>query len=80
MRVRQVLEMWVGGEVHEFRRPVPRVWARSGAAAADIGTVTSPMPGRVIKACPHPHAARWTVASMDVQEARQLETRGCLST
>ena len=46
----QVLEMWMGGEAHEFRAPVPRVWAREGAASAGTGTVTTPMPGRIIKA------------------------------
>ena len=38
------------GEAHEFRAPVPRVWAREGAASAGTGTVTTPMPGRIIKA------------------------------
>ncbi len=42
--------MWVGGEAHEFRARVPRVWAREGAAAAAAGSVVTPMPGRVIKA------------------------------
>ena len=46
----QALEMWVGGEAHEFRAPVPRVWAREGAASAANGDVTTPMPGRIIKA------------------------------
>ena len=46
----QVLEMWAGGEAHEFRACVPRVWAREGAAAAAAGSVVTPMPGRVIKA------------------------------
>ncbi|KAK9821325.1 hypothetical protein WJX81_004610 [Elliptochloris bilobata] len=45
----QVLEMWVGGEAHEFRAPVPCVWAREGAAAAATGIVSTPMPGRIIK-------------------------------
>lgn len=40
----------MGGEAHEFRAPVPRVWAREGAASAGTGTVTTPMPGRIIKA------------------------------
>ena len=46
----QVLSLWLGGECYEFTRPVPRLWARSGSAASVAGTVTSPMPGKVIKA------------------------------
>jgi hypothetical protein len=46
----QVLTLWVGGHCYEFTRPIPRAWARTGSAATVAGTVTSPMPGKIIKA------------------------------
>lgn len=49
MTLRQVLTVWTGGEVYEFSKLVPRKWARSGAAQSMAGTVTSPMPGKIIK-------------------------------
>lgn len=39
----------MGGECHEFARPVPRGWAQAGGAAALAGTVRAPMPGKIIK-------------------------------
>jgi biotin carboxyl carrier protein len=45
----EVLELWVGGSHHHFRRPMVRRWLRSGAASQQAGTVVTPMPGRVVK-------------------------------
>ena len=45
-----MLTLWLGGECYEFTRPIPRLWARTGSAASVAGTVTSPMPGKIIKA------------------------------
>ncbi|KAL0045925.1 hypothetical protein WJX82_008659 [Trebouxia sp. C0006] len=45
----QVISMWLEGNCHEFRKAVPRKWSRLGAAAKVAGTVTSPMPGKIIQ-------------------------------
>ncbi|DBA73445.1 TPA: hypothetical protein ACH3X1_011478 [Trebouxia sp. C0004] len=45
----QVISMWLEGNCHEFRKPVPRKWLRLGAAAKVAGTVISPMPGKIIQ-------------------------------
>ena len=49
MHVSQVISMWLEGNCHEFRKAVPRKWSRLGAAAKVAGTVTSPMPGKIIQ-------------------------------
>ena len=41
--------MWLQGECNEFRKAVPRKWARLGAAAEVAGSIISPMPGKVIQ-------------------------------
>ncbi|KAK9817790.1 hypothetical protein WJX72_002185 [[Myrmecia] bisecta] len=45
----EVLNLWVGGDCHEFRAAVPRKWSRTGSAATAAGNVVTPMPGKVIK-------------------------------
>lgn len=45
----QVMSMWLQGEYHEFRKAVPRKWARLGAAAEVADSIVSPMPGKVIQ-------------------------------
>ena len=47
--VDQVMSMWLEGNAHEFRKAVPRHWLRLGAAAKVVGTITSPMPGKIIQ-------------------------------
>ncbi|KAL3134741.1 hypothetical protein ABBQ32_007741 [Trebouxia sp. C0010 RCD-2024] len=44
-----VITIWLQGDAHEFRKAVPRQWLRLGAAAKVVGTVTSPMPGKIIQ-------------------------------
>lgn len=44
-----VMSMWLEGDAHEFRKAVPRHWLRLGAAAKVVGTITSPMPGKIIQ-------------------------------
>ena len=41
--------MWLEGDCHEFRKSVPRKWLKWGGSAAVAGTVTSPMPGKIIQ-------------------------------
>ena len=41
--------MWLEGDAYEFRKAVPRQWVRLGAAAKVLGTIKSPMPGKIIQ-------------------------------
>ena len=45
----QVLTLWCQGETYEFSRPMVSSWARTGTAQSSAGTVTSPLPGKIIK-------------------------------
>lgn len=45
----QVLTLWCQGETYEFSRPVVSSWARTGAAQSSAGSVTSPLPGKIVK-------------------------------
>ena len=51
------MSMWLEGDAYEFRKAVPRQWMRLGAAAKVLGTIKSPMPGKIIQvallAAPH---------------------------
>lgn len=47
------MDLWIQGGAaqghHQFRRHVIRRWRQNGSAAAATGTVSSPMPGRIVK-------------------------------
>ncbi len=57
----EVLDLWLtinqsnssgGGDDdphHQFRRKLIRSWLQVGGASGNAGTVTSPMPGRIVK-------------------------------
>ena len=43
------MSMWLEGQCHEFRKALPRKYARLGAAAEVAGSIISPMPGKIIQ-------------------------------
>ncbi|KAL4431303.1 hypothetical protein ABPG75_006559 [Micractinium tetrahymenae] len=69
----EVLDLWVGGSQHQFRRPVVRRWLRSGAAAQAAGSVLTPMPGRIVKVFVEQGAAVEEGAPLVVVEAMKME-------
>ena len=48
----QVMSMWLEGDAYEFRKAVPRQWLRLGGAAKVLGSIKSPMPGKIIQVKP----------------------------
>lgn len=44
----EVLTLWLDGQAHEFRWPIPR-WSKDAQAVARHGEVTAPMPGKIVK-------------------------------
>lgn len=69
----EVLDLWVGGSQYQFRRPVVRRWLRSGAAAQAVGSVVTPMPGKVVKVFVGQWAAVEEGAPLVVVEAMKME-------
>lgn len=71
----EVLDLWLGGDSFQFRRPIVRRWERTGAAsaAAAAGSVRSPMPGRVVKVFAAPGDAVTEGQPLVAVEAMKME-------
>ncbi|KAL4438488.1 hypothetical protein ABPG77_000136 [Micractinium sp. CCAP 211/92] len=69
----EVLDLWVDGSQYQFRRPVMRRWLRSGAAEQAVGSVVTPMPGRVVKVFVEQGAEVGEGAPLVVVEAMKME-------